>query len=236
MYHFSICPPKESAPTYGIANLELKDGCFGLPLSQLSGKRLELIRNKLIADRKRIVLYTLSMPLSEYESYLSAFRAAHLLRIEAVKLCLCTLREADGNTFRQLSRILELAEDSGIRVLWEPKAEYDFFTPESYKAVRTDWTGLIFNPAEFAKQRKKPFLDVLYKSKWKHDIAMIRINDWANEGSSPVLPGQGNAELKECVSALLAQNFDGYFSLIPYLGELTQEDVLNQFTLLLMEM
>ena len=152
MYRFSICPDKEIAPAFGITNLELKDDCFGLPLAQLNGKRLELIRNKLIADRARIVLYTLSMPLSDYDAYLNAFRAAHLLRIENIKLCLCTLRDADEATRQNLVRILELGEDAGIRILFEPKAEYDFFTSDTYKKIRSDSTGLIFNPSEFVNQ------------------------------------------------------------------------------------
>ena len=43
----------------------------------------------------------------------------------------------------------------------------------------------------------------------------------------PVLPGQGNAEIKELASILLARSFDGYFSFSDYFGQLNLDGLLE---------
>ena len=83
--------------------------------------------------------------------------------------------------------------------------------------------GLIFNPLEYAALKKHPFFHVFYNSKLKSQIKFLRVNDGLFVDGSPTLPGEGNAELKELTSALLARSFKGYFSFESYRKEMDVE-------------
>jgi sugar phosphate isomerase/epimerase len=78
---------------------------------------------------------------------------------------------------------------------------------------------MVFNPLEYAAVKKHPFFHVFYNTRLKPAIRFLRINDGLFQDGSATLPGQGNAELKELVSALLARSFKGYFAYVPYLEE-----------------
>jgi len=76
---------------------------------------------------------------------------------------------------------------------------------------------LVFNPMEFVKSRKHPFLNVFYNGRFKNSIRFLRICDGIFSDGSPRLPGEGNAEIKELISALVSRSYRGYLSLFPYM-------------------
>ncbi|HAZ18694.1 MAG TPA: hypothetical protein DCY74_02415 [Clostridiales bacterium] len=216
MYHFSIRQNNLEPNAFGLDNIELKDGVFGKPLYELTGAEIEDIRNRLILERKRIVLYTVAVPYDRIELYREVFRKAMLLRIEHIKICLCTLADTGEETIQNLRAVLSHAEACGIPILFEPREKHPLFTYEWYGKIRTEWTGIVFDPLEYVKKKENPFLKVLYKNKYRHDVKVLRIHDGLYEGGVPTLPERGNGEIKECTSALLAFGFDGYFSLREY--------------------
>lgn len=229
MYKYSIALHSLNEETYGIDNLELYDGVFGKKLCDFNGAETEDLRNLLIAQRQRIVLYTVNMPLTDKKAYVAFFRRAHLLNIENVKLSLSAVQNREN--FDALREIIDLARGMGIRMLFEMEPDYPFFDFAAYKEVRSAATGLIFSPMSFLTQDLMPFLRVLYNCKVKDDIVFLRINDGLMHTGEPTPIEEGNAEVKECVSNLLARSFAGYFSITDYNGDIP--DLLSRFAKML---
>ena len=236
MYRFSVELRAGEAPYSGIPNLEIADGFFGAPLAEMTPDQLEDVREELIGTMQRIVLYTLSIPFSDKAAYLRAFRACALLHVEYVKLDLAALRDVSEQTLEQLREVIAMAAALDLQVVFEPGGACACFDAACYGRLRADNTGLIFNPAAYVQEGRNPFLQVMYKNKYRNDIRMLRVNDALYDGAKPVLPGHGNAEVKECASALLARGFDGYFSLAAYLPDDAQQEVTEHFLQMLCEM
>jgi len=236
------CPLSLSSlkDTYGITNIETDDPLFGTALSELEPDRVEDIRELLIDSMKKIAVHTVRMDLNDYDAYVRAFRNAARLGIENIKICLCTFKgesfeENKDSIISSLEKIRTAARAFNINILFEPKAKYSFFTNEVYAALRCDNTGIILNPMEYVLAGKGAFLGHLYKYKFKDDIRVIRINDMKLDGT-PVLPEMGNGEIKECISAMLARSYDGYFSFRSYSDSIALEDVIACFKKMIKEM
>ena len=212
--------------SFGVTNLETDDPLFGEPLSEISPSRVEDIRDMLITSRKKIVLHTVRMKHDRICEYERALKNALRLGIENVKVCLGSFDGAAEE--KGTKEIISMASCLGINVLFEPRKIYPFFTDEFYGKIRSENTGIIFNPAEYAAMGKGAFLGVLYKYKYKDDIRFLRIDDAKFDGTPTPLE-KGNAEIKECVSALLARNFDGYFSFRKYADGIPLADVFDSF-------
>ena len=227
MYNFSIEVCKNNCDNFGIKNLELCDGYFGAPLADMSPAQLEDARVSLIKSLSRVVLYTAQTPVSQYESYVKFFRNAHLIGAENVKLAYSAVEGAGEDEIR---RVIAIAEAFSIKVLFELEAEnIEKFGFEQYAAVRSDATGLIFNPNEFVKLHKNPFLSVLYKTKYKDDVVILRVCDMLYDSCHPALPEKGNSEIKECASSLLSRSFKGYFSFGKYGEDISVSEVIDAF-------
>lgn len=208
MFKYSIALKNINDETHGISNIELCDGVFGKPLYLLNGEETEEIRNLLIARRQRIVLYAVSMPLENLSDYVSFFRRAHLLHIENIKLC-TPFTEQDREN---LSAVIVMARGMGMRLLFEPTKE-NGMTFDAYKDLKAPGTGLYLNPMEFVRQGKMPFRGNFYKAKVKDDVRFVRMIDGIM-GTDTIVPlEEGNSEVKECLSVLLARSYDGYISI-----------------------
>ncbi len=208
MFKYSIALNTINDETYGIDNLELCDGVFGKPLYLLNGEETEEIRNLLISRRQRIVLYAVDMPLANRKDYVAFFRRAHLLNIENVKLT-TPFTESDKEN---LDAIIDMARGMGMRLLFMPTKE-NGMTFDSYRELKAEGTGLFLNPMEFVRQGKMPFRGNFYKSKIKDDVRFVRMVDGIM-GTDTIVPlEEGNSEVKECLSVLLARSYDGYVSI-----------------------
>ena len=208
MFKYSIYLQNFDDEAYGIPNLELSDGVFGKPLYLLNGEETEEIRNLLIERRQRIVLYAVSMPLTNLGDYVTFFRRAHLLDIENVKLC-TPFGAEDGDN---LAAVIEMARGMGMRLLFEPTKE-NAMTFDSYRELRKEGTGMYLNPMEFVRQGKMPFRGNFYKAKIKDDVRFVTMIDGIMATDEIVPLEEGNSEVKECLSVLLARSFDGYLSI-----------------------
>ena len=228
MYKFSVKLSDKNTDACGISNIEVKDGFFGQPISKMDGKCVQDSRDWLIYNMKRAIVYTVNIPVDCYDEYVRALQNARALGVEAVKICACALGDCSDKTAEKLSAIFEIAQAVGVKIAFEPKAEYPDFTMDFYGKIRCDVTRLIYNPAEFVKENKNPFLQVLYKSKFKDDIIILRVNDRLYNGGY-TMPELGNSEIKECASILLARSYEGYFSFEPYLENVSVKKIIEAF-------
>lgn len=233
MYHFSIALDEKNSETYGITNWEVTDGYFGMLLSEMSADQVEDVRDMLIRKLSRIVLYTVAMPVADFEGYVRFFRNAHLIGVEHIKLAYAAIENAAEEDIRQ---VLAVAESFSIKVLFELEAaSIEKFDLEQYAKLRSENTGLILNPIEYAKRRLATYSQI-YKMKLKDDIVILRVCDMVFDSLVPVLPGKGNGEIKECASNLLARSFGGYFAFSAYGDDVPVGSVIGVFAEMLCEM
>lgn len=265
MYNFSIFIDNRFAESmqdkinicnhFLINNMEITDEINGKNISDLTGVEVEEYRKLLITNNKKIVLLNCSTPLSDYENYKKVFRKAYMLGVESIKVEI-PLKESEimidknddaaciiGSITENYRKICRIGKSYGIGVLIENNSntclsDNDILT-SIFKSVNEKSAGLIFNPLEFAKLKSHPFFHVFYNSKIKTSISFMRVTDGLYADGRPVYPGEGNAEVKELVSALLARGYKGYFSFVPYLDNMDMakfESVIHKFKNLLMNL
>ncbi|MBQ8868805.1 MAG: hypothetical protein IJ027_03690 [Oscillospiraceae bacterium] len=228
MYNFSIEVGKNNADSLGIKNLEVLDGHFGTPLSKMTPAEVEDTRVALIKSLNKIVVYTAYESVKDYETYVQFFRNAHLIGVENVKLA---TKAIDGATNDEIQEIIKIGAAFSIKVLFELESEsFEKYNFDWYKEIKGENTGLIFNANEFAKMGKGAFLGILYKSKYKDDIVVVRVCDMIFEGQKPAPIEKGNAEIKEVASCLLARSYKGYFSFTKYGENISVPDAVDAFT------
>jgi len=211
MYKFSIYPQDS---TYGITNLELDDQLIGMPLDAMNGAQADDLRNRLIDALARVVLYTADIPAAAYDRWVRFFKNAHLIHAENVLLAWPCIADASDE---EIQRIIAIARSFSIKVLFKLEAAHmEAFSLARYERLRSDATGLYYDPSEIVRLGRRPFHDVIYKCRVKDDIAFFRISEWTYPALEAQLPGQGQAQIKECSSNLLSRNYQGYFSFVPY--------------------
>ncbi|WP_409344062.1 hypothetical protein [Paenibacillus sp. MBLB4367] len=204
-----------------LTHMEIDDRIGGKSLTIMNGEELEEMRNRLIMKQKRIVLVNGTEPGTDFEYYRKLFAKAFLLHADNVKVKTNGPGTYAEDIIAGIAKLRPVAKSYGIGLLIENDAQSAFSDDPGmtalFKQIRTEQTGLIFNPLEFARQRAHPFFHVFYNSKLKGDVRFLRVNDGLFADGAPALPGEGNAELKELASILLSRSYRGYFSFTPYL-------------------
>ena len=122
---------------------------------------------------------------------------------------------------------------------------------KEYRSLPQGYTGLGYNPLDAAKEGIQPFYDILYAGPCRDVITDIFIEDGVvqipgtREDALAYLPflslpervplGQGNAQLREIVSALRMRNFSGTYHLVIPSGNPYDETrkILKEFMALL---
>ena len=237
MYKFSLAPSDFLAPEFEdklalcektrCAYVELTDTIAKTFLGDLDGDAIETMRSLLIDYGKTISLVTYSGKISDRERFRKLLRNAHLLGVKAIKV------SCDGyDTIRDaVADITECAQDAkcyGIRLCVENRhdsilarnKDMEELVKQAGENVHT-----IFNPLCYAYMRAHPFFHEFYGSKLKNNIAFLRVNDGLFCERRPMLPGQGNAEIKELASILLSRSFEGFFSFNDYFGQMSEESL-----------
>ena len=120
-----------------------------------------------------------------------------------------------------LAGLAARAEEWGATVLLENHPQ-GLATGESLGRLLTQANrrglGACFDPAGFVALKRHPFLTEFMPGPLKQYVRCLRLRDALFEDGSEVSPDQGNAELKELVSALEARGYDGWYALSP-IGE-----------------
>ena len=253
MYNFSILVDDIIAPDFEgkiqfcnqvqIGNMEISDLQEGKGLAAFDGAALETLRRLLIKNHKKLVLLNTGSPLSDLDYFKELFKRAYFLGVENVNILLSGEEREKEFFSDNLKTICRMGQTYGLRVLLENNAA-SFLSRDKalgtfYKKIKTENTGIIFNPFEYTKLKCHPFFHEFYNSKLKGEIKFLRVNDGLFVNGEPVLPTQGNSEIKELVSILLARSFKGYFSFTPYLVNRDKDtyiEVIESFKALLLTM
>lgn len=224
-----------------VSEIELDAGFAGRSLADLTGREIERVRSMLIQTCKRIALLDCDAEGLDAERAGLLFRKAHLLGVEHVNFAPTPggLPALEG----ALAAALPAARSFGIGVTVENRRSSCLAKEPDIAALlrRFGQYGpeLAFNPLEFAAEKTHPFFHVFYNSRLKGAVRFLRVNDGLFAGGGSALPAEGNAEIKELASALLARGFRGCFSFHPYLpgmGIREYEEVIGRFKRLLTEM
>jgi len=231
MYRFSITPDRDGK-TFGISNLELNDAILGAALSEMDCNQVEDLRNRLIDGMFRVVLYTAEIPVSDYDRWVRFFKNAHLIHAENVLLSQSCI---DGASDEEILRVIAVARAFSIRALFRVEAAHiGEFDLDRYARLRSEDTGLFFDPGEYVRLGKNPNHDILYKCRVKDDVTFLHVKDLTFETFLPMVPGHGNSQLKECASNLICRSYRGYISFTPYGPEVP--DVIEGFKAILKNM
>ncbi len=229
MYNFSIQLDDNSTYFhYGISNIELKDGFFGLWLRDFNDEQLKKRQEILIKSMQKIVLYSVKVPVCDYEVYEKMLKNASVLKIENIKISLSAIRDSSDSTIDALKKIINKANEFGIKILFEASSNHSFFTLDFYKKIRSEATGLIFSPLEYIKLKKAP-VDVLKECDVTEDICFIRANDGLLDSGSPTLPGKGDGNISECAKLLLDKGYKGYFSFADYSNSFLISEIIRRY-------
>jgi len=202
-----------------INNIEIDDSIDSIDLIAMDGAQIEKYRNLLIKYNKKVVLLNSSIALTKTENYRLLFMKALRLKVECIKISLCS-NWMEATQLEEIVHVLRMGKSFNIRCT----IEYDVNrfddlarTPLLNLCKQFD-LKLIFNPLEIVRQKKHPFFNVFYNCKFKNNIHFLRINDGLFISGAPIEPGNGNAEVKELVSALTARNYEGYFLIESYMN------------------
>lgn len=109
-------------------------------------------------------------------------------------------------------RAMELAQTTAARVLITNAGAGAGF----YRNLYNKYEGapdLAFSPAGFASAGEKPFLEVFYRGTLRKHASHFYIDDFRGSDASPVVPGEGNAEVKEIISMLRCRSYGGVMTL-----------------------
>lgn len=225
MYNFSVKISDNTAKSFeeklkasselGINNIETDDTIDDKALYLMTGSEIENIRDLLIDYGKRVVLLTTSLDISDKKNFNLLFRKALTLNVKGIKIL---PKENDDLTY-----VLDLSKSYGIPLLFENNSN-SFINNENTMldlVKNRKQTSLIFNPFEFVCMQRHPFFHVYYSSKIKNRISFLRINDGLYNTNTPIMLYHGCAEVKEIASIMLSRSFDGYFSFVPYLPDMT---------------
>ena len=239
MYKFSLAPSEALAPGFEdklalcdltrCAYVELSDGIDNTFLGDMDGNAIEDMRCLLIDYGKTISLVTYTGKIKDREPFRKLLRNAHLLGVKAIKVSI-----DDYDTVQNaVADVAECAKDAGcygIRLCVENKQDSILSRNKDMEALVKgvgDNVYTVFNPLCYAYMRAHPFFHEFYGSKLKNNISFLRVNDGLFCEHKPMLPGQGNAEIKELASILLSRSFDGYFSFTDYLGQGNREELVS---------
>jgi len=237
MYKFSIAPTDGLAPGFedklalcdrtGCAYVEISDRTDGAFLGDLDGDAVENMRNLLIDYGKTVSLVTYTGRIADRERFCKLLRTAHFLGVKAIKVS-CDDYETVPAAVADVTECALDAKCYGIRLCVENRHDSLLSrNADMEELVKNagDNVAVIFNPLCYAYMRAHPFFHEFYGSKLKNKIAFLRINDGLFCERKPTLPGQGNAEIKELASILLARSFDGCFSFSDYFGAMEEQDL-----------
>jgi sugar phosphate isomerase/epimerase len=217
----------------GISTLEMDENFKGINITELNITDFykELVRKHIYIPCINISKnsHPAGNDLMDMEHLKKVIKICGLLRIE--NLNIGDLRSFDMNLKARLNELLDFALIYNVKICVENIRNGFLNQPENLEAFFKEYgqgeVSMAFNPLEFVKIRQHPFFNVFYKGKVKKFISFLRINDGVYSDASLRLPGEGNAEIKELVSALTARNYKGFLSLAPYLKNTGDKQLLS---------
>ena len=215
----------------GVAHCELRT-VEGVPFLELPIERRRQIGALLSREALQVALLdtdvgsaALGKPFApQWEVFRAGLNAAKEVGASAVRVYSFSMAGASPDEGRdeviaRLARMAELAAQSGTMLLVENQpgtyAQTGVQLGELLVGVNSPALGAAFNPAGFVACKLHPFLIAFMAGPAKNYVRCLRIRDARLEDGQPVLPDQGNGDLRELISALAARSYDGFYSLDP---------------------
>jgi sugar phosphate isomerase/epimerase len=215
-----LSPVLSAARALGVARVELRED-----LSAPAPRALEAMRRQLILANVRVALLASTVPADGpggVAAYRTILRQAALLGADLVAVPAGALGRPDAAgaaAADALRAVCRMGRALGIRVCLENAAAGPLATAAgleaAFAALAPEAPGWILDPRAFAAQRAHPFFHAFYHSHLKNAVAALRVRDGLFGSGTPALPGQGDAEVKELASILLARSFRGPFLFTP---------------------
>jgi len=145
---------------------------------------------------------------------------------DAVRLCVTPFLVDDHEMQEHRSEVLDrfeqfaaIAESSNVILLVEnvpgTYCQSTHLLGDLLASLNSSYVRAILNPAYLVAQHRHPFLASFSSGPLKRHVEVIRMRDALFEGGRTVMPDQGNAELRELVSAAAAREFAGFLSVDP---------------------
>ncbi|MGI5952353.1 MAG: sugar phosphate isomerase/epimerase family protein [Brooklawnia sp.] len=126
-----------------------------------------------------------------------------------------------GAVVDRLGQLVELAGQADIRYLHENEKQIFGDSPERCAELSEHFDGssfgLILDPANYVQCGFRPFGQA-YPLVGGATV-YVHVKDAHLADGQVCPPGQGDAELPELIEALVADDYDGFFSIEPHLGE-----------------
>jgi sugar phosphate isomerase/epimerase len=213
----------------GVALASLKAwGCDGAELlgwqvTSLPEPKRQALRQRLCEAGLPVAFITATGPGGEgwtLESLREAYALAGMFEAECV-VSAAPPRGSDrglneGQAVEWLLAATALAEANGAPLLVENRPGSWAGTGQAHgqfiDRVDSPWLGAAFNPAGFAALREHPFLTAFMPGHLKRRLHLLRIRDAHFEDGGTVRLNEGNAEIAEIVSALMARGFGGFLA------------------------
>lgn len=239
---YKVCAPTDAVGTdlkgaasllrgLGLSHCELRtiDGCHVLELSSLAWREIAAVLEQeglavALLDSgvgQTAITHDFSLQLARMERALDLATTvgASYVGVYAYQVSPAELDRWRGEVVERLARLAELAAAGHVTLLVENRPESFCASGQHLSdvvtAVHHPCLGAIFNPAGFVAEKRHPFLTEFQPWPLKNFVRCVRIADGVFEDGRAVLPDQGNAELREMISALSCRSFDGFFSLDP---------------------
>jgi sugar phosphate isomerase/epimerase len=213
-------------PRFAPANLKAW-GCDGVELLRqeaalLSGPERDGLRQALSGANLATAFITSSDEAGQGwtpEALSEALAMARFFAAECVVTC-APARGSAGLSERQAAEWVHaaaaLAQASAIPLLIENRpgtwADTGLGFDQFLGQAESPWLQVAFDPAGFVALREHPFLNAYMPSHLKTRLQLLRVRDAVFEDGRLVPVNDGNAELAELVSAVLARGFDGFFA------------------------
>jgi len=225
--------------TLGIKHLEFRSA-WGTKVLDLTQEQLETAKSML--DAAGITLSSVGSDIGKihitdlFEDHLK--RAAHAVEVAKffgtpyIRMFSFFIPEGDDpaqyrdEVLARTRELVKLAEAGGVTMLHENEKEIYGDLPDRVVDLVTEMDSpnyrAIFDPANYVQCGIKPVDEAYPKVRAYTDYihckdasASVVVN-----GLNKVLPcGEGDGQVRELVSALKADGFDGFFSIEPHLGD-----------------
>ncbi len=165
----------------------------------------------------------------DFDAHLDLFRhtvaIAKLLETKYIRLFsffvdVDKAAEYRDEVHRRLGQMVEYAEDQGVILLHENEKEIYGDTPERcldlYKSINSNNFKLIFDPANFIQCGVETYPHA--HNMLKDYVVYYHIKDALMETGEVVPSGSGDGCIKEIMTVLNQEGYQGYLSLEPHLG------------------
>jgi sugar phosphate isomerase/epimerase len=216
----------------GIHCLDLR-GVWGKGVLALSNAELDTLKDTL--EEREIEVTAIASPIGKvgildpfpphFEGFKKVLRIAEFFVCDYVRVFSFYIPEGESperyrhEVMRRMREMTHAAEDAGITLLHENERGIYGDRPERCREilemVDSPFLGVTFDPANFVQVGVKPYTEAF--PLLKEDIRYLHVKDALFADGRVTPAGEGDGEIREVVSALAMDGFDGVLALEPHL-------------------